>query len=242
MYLHAMTMNGNHFQRWLGARIGGGRNAVVDFDWGMHALLSALFGKGAAQPFRLMAPEKGNWSLFMHSKVSPEEMRDSAMTFGDPHMLETVDLETLRSKPLPEIAAGARVGFDLRVNPSVRRGAGRIEMDPVRAIAEARYDGDLRRMEADGFTRERVYADWLSDRLADAGEIETCRMVRLRRIDMVRSGQRKPGHEVILQGTLNVTDADPFNALFAQGIGREKAYGFGLLMLRPADPERDPGL
>jgi CRISPR system Cascade subunit CasE len=242
MHLHAMTMDGHQFQRWLGSRIGGGRHAVVDVDWGMHALLSALFGKGATQPFRLFNPDKGSWSLFMHSRMSSEALRESAMTFGDPHMLQTVNLDSLRSKPLPTIAQGARIGFDLRVNPMMRRGADRVEMDPVRAIAEARYEGNLRRMEADGFTRERVYADWLSDRLSDAGEVETCRMVRLRRLDMVRSGQRKAGHEVILQGTLNVTDADRFNALFAQGVGREKAYGFGLLMLRPADPERDPGL
>ena len=43
---------------------------------------------------------------------------------------------------------------------------------------------------------------------------------------------RRP--DVTFRGTLQVTDPDRFHALLARGVGRHRAFGFGMLLLRPA--------
>ena len=40
----------------------------------------------------------------------------------------------------------------------------------------------------------------------------------------------------MLYGELEVTDPEAFNRLLATGIGRDKAYGYGMLLLRPPRP------
>ena len=37
-----------------------------------------------------------------------------------------------------------------------------------------------------------------------------------------------------MQGILTVTDSAAFAALLARGVGRHRAYGYGMLLLRPA--------
>ena len=37
-----------------------------------------------------------------------------------------------------------------------------------------------------------------------------------------------------VEGTLTVGDPDAFSRLLARGIGRHRAFGFGMLLLRPA--------
>ena len=36
-----------------------------------------------------------------------------------------------------------------------------------------------------------------------------------------------------MRGTLTITDPVEFGSLLANGIGRHKAYGYGMLLLRP---------
>jgi len=38
--------------------------------------------------------------------------------------------------------------------------------------------------------------------------------------------------DVAFEGTLEVTDANAFDALLRRGIGRHRAFGFGMLLLR----------
>ncbi|MEE8524028.1 MAG: type I-E CRISPR-associated protein Cas6/Cse3/CasE [Thermoanaerobaculia bacterium] len=39
--------------------------------------------------------------------------------------------------------------------------------------------------------------------------------------------------DALLTGTLEVTDPDAFATLLARGVGRHRAFGFGMLLLRP---------
>ena len=51
-------------------------------------------------------------------------------------------------------------------------------------------------------------------------------------------GQRglSPGPDVLIRGILQVADPQQFGQLLAQGIGRFRAYGYGMLLLKPAMP------
>lgn len=106
--------------------------------------------------------------------------------------------------------------------------------------------------------RERVYADWLARELIGprpstgergsavraaelvptedigTGATRIARMVELRREPISRGGARSERPNVVLEGTLRVTDEAAFRALLARGVGRHRAFGFGMLLLRRA--------
>jgi CRISPR system Cascade subunit CasE len=39
--------------------------------------------------------------------------------------------------------------------------------------------------------------------------------------------------QALVKGVLNIADSDAFNRLLARGIGRHRAFGYGMLLLRP---------
>ncbi|MFG1332515.1 type I-E CRISPR-associated protein Cas6/Cse3/CasE [Xanthobacter autotrophicus] len=43
------------------------------------------------------------------------------------------------------------------------------------------------------------------------------------------------GHSAVLVGTLTVRDAQAFAALLARGVGRHRAFGYGMLLLSPPE-------
>jgi CRISPR system Cascade subunit CasE len=202
----------------------------------MHVLLSALFGKGVFQPYRLFQQRMGPWSVYGHSALSAQALRDTAELVGTPEMLSVISVRDLQGKRLPErVEAGRRIGFEIRLSPTIRA-EGR-EQDVWVYQAKRPIPGDGELMERP-VTREEVYQDWFAKRLTGAAELETVRMTAFRQSSMLRSGKRFTAPETVLQGTLRVTDPEAFRTLYEGGIGRGKAYGFGLLLLRPADPER----
>ena len=91
-------------------------------------------------------------------------------------------------------------------------------------------------------SREAVYRDWLAARLGNAATIDpaTTMMQRFERSRVARLGRAPEGPDATVLGELEVGDPDAFVQLLANGIGRHKAYGYGMLMLRPArKPSRE---
>ena len=99
-------------------------------------------------------------------------------------------------------------------------------------------------------SRGEVYLKWLGQRLAPGAELEraTLEAFRLTRV-LRRDGNRAlvqipspsetmkgaAGHpDATVAGTLIVRDTEAFAALLARGVGRHRAFGFGMLLLRPA--------
>jgi CRISPR system Cascade subunit CasE len=120
-------------------------------------------------------------------------------------------------------------------------------------------DGERRRLKplvvAAAPEREAVYRDWLAARFANAVHLEAVRLTALRDARLWRRGEPRPGapglmykrprprfrdraaigrREAVFEGTLQVIDAAGFHALLARGIGRHRAFGFGMLLLRAA--------
>ena len=42
------------------------------------------------------------------------------------------------------------------------------------------------------------------------------------------------GPDAVMRGSITVTEPSGFSDLVARGIGRHRAYGYGMLLLRPA--------
>ena len=55
-----------------------------------------------------------------------------------------------------------------------------------------------------------------------------------------RHARYSEGPDAVMRGILTITDSDAFSELLAHGIGRHRAYGYGMLLLRPATGAAHP--
>ena len=247
------------FSRWAGNR-GLMRRGAFDPGYAFHILLSAMFGKGVLQPFRVFASERrASAALYGYADVDVTELRHTADAVAPPDCLDVLDPERMRSKRMPShFERARRLGFDLRLRPvrrlrrdladaqlghSLSKGA---EVDAFRVEVIRRFpsgwaDSDEAAAKA-GITRQSVYAEWLSERFGDAVTVEQCRLVAVNRTRAVRGSSGAPeGPDAILQGTLAVSNEETFAGILRNGVGRHRAYGYGMLLLRPPNrpaPER----
>lgn len=246
------------FNCWAGKR-GLVRHGSFDAGYAFHVLLSAMFGKGVLQPFRLFASERrSNAALYGYADVDGAELQHTADAVAPPDCLDVLDLAGMRSKRMPShFEQGRRLGFDLRVRPvrrvrreladeqngrSWRNGAevDAFLLDVIGRSPSAQTDRDAT-VNA-GITRESVYRDWLSERLGDAVAVEQCRLTAVKRTRAVRGDAKGPeGPDAILHGTFTVSNQETFSGILRNGVGRHRAYGYGMLLLRPPSrpvPER----
>jgi CRISPR system Cascade subunit CasE len=230
----------------------------VDEGYLAHAALAALFGARAPAPFVIehaLDPDSSHdhalgTKVLAYSSTPGEELRDLASQSQQ----ELIRWEHWGSKPMPELAAGQKVGFATRVTPTVRsrapapggpeggRGHGR-EIDAFLAACFRDRDAVV--------DRAQVYRDWLAHQLsiprngAGGASPATLNDFALRRFERVRllRKEQSPGEgrkrhvlerpDAVIAGTLQVGDASAFRALLARGLGRHRSFGFGMLLLRP---------
>ena len=226
----------NRLHRWMGAK------RLQDEDHAMHCLLTEAFGELAPKPFRLVVPRNhASGYLYGYAQAGAEEAREAVHAFADPAHAGILAIDSIESKPMPtEWRAGKRLGFEARVRPIVRlhREApnGRVyEKDAFQAEADPFPKYEMKR------TREEVYRDWLAAQFERIGgadlEQERVKLVSFRRVRSVRGaragarGSEAP--DALMRGNLTITDPAGFAALLARGVGRHRAYGYGMLLLRP---------
>jgi len=251
VYLIHVPVDMRAFNRWAGQR-GLIRRGSFDPDYALHILLSAMFGQRALQPFRLFWSERRrSASLYAYTDADQEALQEVAAVAAPPDCIAPLNPAALRSKPMPStFADGRRLGFDLRVRP-VRRlrrdlhdtQAGAVmkqgrEVDSFRLAVLQRFpDGWRERGDAarqNGMSRESTYAAWLSERLAGAANLEECRLSSFNRSRAVRGDGHGPeGPDATLHGTLCVQDPTSFSRRLREGVGRHRAYGYGMMLLRP---------
>ena len=237
------------FHRW-GAERGLVRGGTFDEGFALHVLLSSTFGKGVLQPFRLFAsPRRAAGSLYAYSDRDGRVLAGTADTVATPDCLSVLDVRRLRTKPLPRtIRAGQRLGFDIRVRPVrrlhadarhangnvLRRGA---EVDVfVTQSTQDHPKAPAAACERSAVRRQAAYVQWLGERLDGAATLQEaeCQLASFRRTRVVRGDGRGPeGPDATLYGQLTVTDPERFARCLRQGVGRHKAYGYGMLLLRP---------
>lgn len=222
-------------QRWMGTR------RIEDIDRAMHALLIESFGDLAPKPFRLIASRNGSLGvLYGYGEADAAEIKELGAICADPLQNQAIPLDGIRSKPMPSVwRPGLRIGFEARIRPVVRLSRGSNgdrggERDSFQIEAMKHPRGAMPR------SREAVYTDWLTQELNRRGgaqaDPESIRMVSFRRLRSQFKSNCRPseGPEAVMRGTLTVADSDAFSSLLARGVGRHRAYGYGMLLLRPA--------
>ncbi len=231
-------------------RDGKERDASFDEGYALHHLLVETFGAGALHPFRLfVAPRSKQGNIYAYSHSDGTILLETAHACALPEVAGILDLAQLRSKEmLDSWRPGRRLGFETRVRP-VRRlmkplphsGGGAFAneaevdvflIEALRRFAEGTSAEE--NMLQEGRSRERVYTDWLAERLAGAATLEPgVKLAHFLRRRAARKGFAPEGPDANLQGNLIVQDPIRFQELLTKGIGRHKAYGYGMLLLRP---------
>jgi CRISPR system Cascade subunit CasE len=213
-----------------------------DLGYALHALLHAAFGEQAPQPFRYLDAEQG---LLAYTRMDATGLAQRG-ALAEPDVAAALGLGQTRQhggvnvRPFPtQWAVGHTLGFEVRVRPIIREGKTGRERDAFLAAAEKAQGSVLDRGE--------VYVQWLHDLLARQGgaELVDAHMTRYQQLGVTRKSQRGNtddvrhnrlvnGPDVVLAGQLGVVAPQAFAQLLAQGVGRHRAFGFGLLLLRPA--------
>lgn len=213
-----------------------------DLGYALHALLHAAFGEHAPQPFRYLDAEQG---LLAYTRLSAAELAHHA-ALADPDVAAALGLgQTLHhagmsARPFPtQWAVGHTLGFEVRVRPIIREGKTGRERDAFLAAIEKSGGNELDRSE--------VYVQWLRDLLTRQGgsELIEAGVTRYQQLGVTRKSQKSSsdnarhsrlvsGPDAVLAGQLRVADPQAFAQLLARGVGRHRAFGFGLLLLRSA--------
>lgn len=243
-------INVQDFNRWMGVR------GLTDKDHAVHCLLTECFTDSAPKPFRTLAPKGAQTiCLYGYGQATAEELRDSANTFADPAQLSMIPPQRIQTKEMPLVwKTGRLLGLEVRIWPTVR-----IQRDNSRVpehFLERYQQRNLQQgWEYDAFvyetarlpdgvpmtrSREEVYADWLNLRLERDGaasmDTKTATLTAYQRTTIQRKlhGKYMPGYDAVLKSRITVNDPEEFNKLLAAGIGRQRTYGYGMMLVKPA--------
>lgn len=247
LHMIRADIDAQNLQRWAGSR------RLQDSDHAMHCLLTEMFGELAPKPFRLMigrAQPRG--VLYGYGQADAEALRAEADIHACPLQARVIPAASLDSKPMPAAwQTGKRLGFETRVRPIIRRprGAGdcadtecdaflwEAVKDHATAVKEGRPEREL--------NRGKVYSRWLADQFERHGGAKLEGKARLQSFQRSRAIRKRharssEGPDALMRGTLTITNAGAFAELLARGIGRHRAYGYGMLLLRPAAAKAVP--
>lgn len=202
-----------------------------DTDLTIKTVLTETFGGAVLRPWSIARRNGPIVTIVGYSEQSAEEAnrrRELAL----PSLQATIGPVLGYKLPAPQ--AGDRLLFQVRLQPTVRC---RDEHGNRREV-----DAFLHRVEAVGDDvppREAVYIEYLGNRLEGA-RIEQAHMERFQIAERYRKSARSRvgfaryrAPDAVITGILEVTDAGALFQQIGTGIGRQRAFGCGMLRLAP---------
>jgi len=189
----------------------------------------------------MITPRRSNTGvLYGYGTANHIQLREQSGIFADPLQSRVLPADTIHSKPMPTTwQAGRRLGFETRIRPIVRRSR---RGDNPRAGEQDAFLVEALQYPANGMqhTREAVYIKWLTNQFERWGgaclDPNQTKLISFRRKPAAYQlhGHSSEGPDAIMRGTITITDSDDFAGILARGVGRHRAYGYGMLLLRPA--------
>lgn len=236
MYMIDLPLNAAKLTRFAW-RQGHGRTVDEDFGYATHAWCAATFGEIGPKPFRLLESRQG-LRLLGYTSSPLQALLEHARTFAEPNAIAVCDWSAAAAKEMPaDWKTGRRLGFEVRACPVSRAERER----DVFLVAISRADAAGK----EAPSRPHVYEEWISQQFLTNGaaEIDTdtlqligFRRVRGQRKTHANDGPKQRGVErpdALFSGELIIRSPHAFSQLLARGIGRHRAFGFGMLLLRP---------
>ncbi len=205
-----------------------------DYGYALHVLLTAAFGSAAPKPFRYFG---GGLGLLGYTAADADTLLGHA-ALAAPEVHRVLNLATLGARAFPTTwKTGQRLSFEVRIRPVVRGKGG--ERDAfLCAMASEPASGAVRP------DREAIYRQWLTSQLQTQGAcvLQVVRMQGFQLTRVVRRAHPDPhgnrnrqvfsGPDALMSGDLQVSDGTVFSQLVTRGVGRHRAFGFGMLLLR----------
>lgn len=215
----------------------------LDMGYAVHAWSAAMWRAcgGGFKPFHVAGVETGAGLAPRAVTVVGYDRRPAyqlatladrasdAWSVCDWREFASVPVETAR-------VAGARVGFTARVCPVSRN----TDRDSGRRVERDAFVAACMRAEREGTavpSRDEVYLAWVGAQLATRG----ARLVRgavtafsLERVSRSTHGagrRQMVRPDVTVAGEVEMFDSDAYAELLARGIGRHRAFGFGMLRI-----------
>jgi CRISPR system Cascade subunit CasE len=233
MNILQITLHPDRLLRFAAAQ-GIARAEDEDLGYACHAWLRAMFGDLAPKPFRLFeAAANKPARLLAYSAADADALRAHAGTFAEPLAHAAWDADGFAGRTMPNHwQPGRRLGFEVLVCPMSRKD-------------DTEKDVFLRRIDLAPdapHDRAQVYSEWISRQLAPAARLIAARLDGFRRIQMLRRSAASGGGRrlvrlerphALIAGELAIEQPETFAALLARGIGRHRAFGYGMLLLRP---------
>jgi len=210
------------------------RNRDEDLGYALHAWLKALLNDMAPKPFRLLTGRQPR--LLGYTTHTGEALLEHALTYASPQSSAVSDLHNLaNAKPMPTVwRSGRELGFEVLLCPTSRlHGA---EKDRYRHLLEHRDTHPVsEQSDQTPPTREAVYRAWLMEQMGQTARLKSAHMERFQFVSQYRKGLKKKldRPQALFRGILEVQDSSGMNSLLSRGIGRHRAFGYGMLLLRP---------
>jgi CRISPR system Cascade subunit CasE len=211
---------------------------IYDVGYLAHGYLVAAFGEHAPRPFIVGAPKGGCVPLEGYVSVSGEQLQSRLDLFADAEVASIIVPETLRTKKLPRPDQWPEyVGFSVRVNPIARA---------LRAPEQQKkHDRDwffVAQEKNPEVTREEAYTEWFNLQLAKSksgielvrATLDTGEILQAARPDDNRVDRLTHTPAAQMSGILKLPSDRTNLSILTNGIGRGKAFGFGMFQLRPA--------
>lgn len=211
------------------------QNLLRDDDEGygytLHAWLAAMFGAYAPRPFRLL---ESRAELLGYTATDAATLVEHAQAFATPQAWAALVRGSLATKPMPATwRPGQRLRVEVVTCPVSRKDGNEKDV----------YLRALDRMGDAAPSRADIYLDWFRRQWVDAVTFEHAELTGLARRRLLRRGRaegegRRPRSierpQVSFRAVVRVNDEVAFGQLIARGIGRHRAFGFGMVLLAPA--------
>lgn len=209
-----------------------------DLGYATHAWLAAYFGELAPKPYRILAPTGTRLTLLAYSEPDSAVLAEHAAASALPEAHGVLDPLALAHSRLPaQWRDGVRLGFEVLACPVTRQG-------------QAEKDVFLRRLaqptaEQPHPERGAVYREWLAAQFGEIASLDGFRLDGFRLVRVMRRTQAtsvqpsRTAHlitrpQALCRGTLSIRAGERMGELLRRGIGRHRAFGYGMLLLRPA--------
>lgn len=222
--------------RFLAAQGIGDTRHDPDLGYGVHAWLKAAFADLAPRPWRLLADRRRPPRVLAYSRHPAAVLVEQMCRFAEPMVQAVSPPEAIAGKAMPQWTSGQELGFQLLSCPVGRKARQGTEKDLFLLAAERAPD--------ERHDRAAIYVQAIRHQLQAGGVVEVDRLwlEGFRRVHQLRKtqgpmGERAPVHlerpEALIGGVLHIVDPDGFGLLLANGIGRHRAFGYGMLLLKP---------
>ncbi|TSE20596.1 CRISPR-associated protein Cas6/Cse3/CasE [Tepidimonas alkaliphilus] len=195
----------------------------------LHAWFAALFGELAPKPFRYL---ERRGEVLAYARRDHVDLLDHAQAFASPQAWQALDAERVASKPMPLTwRSGQRLHLEVLVCPVSRKD------DEEKDV----YLRALDRLGDSAPARTEVYRQWFAAQWGGAVRLESVELLGMSARSQLLRRDRRHGNrlrhverpQALFGAEAVVIDGAAFAERLARGIGRHRAFGFGMVLLAP---------